>query len=104
MAVCKDICCQEFIDEIQCEKGTSVLLYTVDGFVYYGRIAKIFDKTIALLVPGAGKNHVVIRHPDQTFSPQGCSFIKEKFTLLDLCKVVAKTPSLSCQPPGLIVS
>jgi hypothetical protein len=34
MTVCKDICCKEFIDEIQCEKGSSVLLYTVDGFVY----------------------------------------------------------------------
>lgn len=104
MTVCKDICCQKFIDEIQCEKGTSVLLYTVDGFVYYGRIEKIFDKTIALLGPGAGQNHVLIRHPDQTFCPQGCSCIKEKFTLLDLCKVVAKTPHLSCLPPGLIVS
>jgi hypothetical protein len=103
MAFCKDICCKKFIDELQCGECFSLLLYTVDGFVYYGRIEKIFDNEIALLVPGAGQNQVLIRHPDQTFCPQGCSCIFEDFTLIDLCKVVAKTAPLSCLPPGLIV-
>ena len=41
MAFCKDICCKDFICELQNEKCLSMLLYTVDGFVYFGRIEKI---------------------------------------------------------------
>lgn len=103
MTFCKDTCCKNFISELECNACFSQLLYTVDGFVYYGRIEKVFDQNIALLGPGAGQNQVLIRHPDQTFCPQGCSCIFEKFTLIDLCKVVARTAALSSLPPGLIV-
>lgn len=103
MTFSRDICCKEFISKLQCGKSFSMLLYTVDGFVYYGRIEKILDENIALLGPGAGQNQVLIRHPDQTFCPQGCSCIRQKATIIDLCKVVATTAPLSSIPDGLIV-
>jgi len=104
MAICKDICCENFICDLKNDKGLSVILYTVDGFAYYGQIKKILDHKIALLVPGLGQNQVIIRHPDQTFAPQGTSIIREDFTYLDLCKVVASTAPLLSIPDGFIVS
>lgn len=102
MTVCKDTCCKKLVSDLQCDPHDSMLLYTLDGFVYYARVEKIFGR-IALLEPGAGQNEVIIRHPDQTFCPQGCSCIREKRTLLDLCKVVARTPNLTSIPIGCIV-
>ena len=104
MTLSKDICCKQLINELQCNKCHSVLLYTEDGYAYYGRIEKIIDHKIALLVPGAGQNQVIIRHPDQTFCPQGTSIIREEFTLLNLCRVVAFTAPLSSIPNECIVS
>ncbi|WP_371373426.1 hypothetical protein [Sporomusa aerivorans] len=102
MAICKDICCEQLICDLQDDSNLSVLLYTVDGFSYYGQIKKIIDHKIALLVPGLGQNQVIIRHPDQTFCPQGTSIIREDFTYLDLCKVVATTTNLISIPDGFI--
>ncbi len=102
MAICKDICCENFICGLQNDNKLSVVLYTVDGFAYYAQIKKIIDHTIALLVPGIGQNQVIIRHPDQTFCPQGNSIIREDFTYLDLCKVVASTAPLFNIPDGFI--
>jgi hypothetical protein len=101
MAICKDICCEK----PDCDHSgghLSVLLYTVDGFAYYGQIKKIIEHKIALLVPGLGQNQVIIRHPDQTFCPQGSSIIREDFTYLDLNKVVASTVHLISIPRGFI--
>lgn len=103
MDFCKDKCCKQLIDELLCNKCHSVLLYTADGYAYYGRIEKVIDHKIALLVPGAGQNDVIIRHPDQTFCPQGTSIIREEFTLLDLCRVVASSAPLSSLPNGCII-
>lgn len=104
MAFCKDICCEKLICELKNDKNLSVLLYTIDGFAYFGRINKIIDHKIALLVPGIGQDQVIIRHPDQTFAPQGTSVIREDFTYLDLCRVVASTAPLFSIPTGFIVS
>lgn len=104
MSFCKEICCEKLICELQSDNSLSVLLYTTDGFAYYARVKKIIDNKIALLVPGIGQNQVIIRHPDQTFAPQGTSIIREECTFLALSRVVAVTAPLFAIPTGFIVS
>ena len=104
MTECKVVCCKQLLKELQCAQCHSVLLYTLDGYAYYGRIEKFIDHNIAVLTAGAGQSHVIIRHPDQTFCPQGSSIIREEFTLLDLGKVVAATVALSSLPNDCIIS
>lgn len=103
MTFSKDECCKKLSSLLQCTKCQTVLLYTVDGYAYYARIEKVIDCKIALLVPGIGHSEVIIRHPDQTFAPQGTSIIREEYTYLDLCKVVAVSSPLFSIPPGFIV-
>ena len=98
MSCCTDTYCQNLICELQNDFNQSVLLFTADGFAYFGRVKKIFDHKIALLAPGVGQQQLLIRHPDQTFCPQGCSVIQEDFTFLDLRKVVAFTAPLFSVP------
>ena len=95
---------EDLVAELQRDLSRTLLLYTVDGYAYYARIKEFVDKKIALLVPGAGQLKVIIRHPDQTFCPQGTSIIREDFTYLDLSTVVAITESLSMLPFGFVLS
>ncbi|BBB90423.1 MAG TPA: hypothetical protein PKA28_18155 [Methylomusa anaerophila] len=85
----------DLICELECEIGTSVILYTVDGFAYYGELQKILDKKAVVLGPGKGQTDVIVRLPDQTFCPQGTGIIRESVALIDLCVIAAKTPELT---------
>ena len=98
-----EICHEDLIREFQRHVNQTSIFYTLDGYGYYAQIREIFDCEIALLVPGAGQTTVIIRHPDQTFSPQGTSVIRERYTYLDMRTVVAITSPLSAIPVGFII-
>ncbi len=91
---------EESFQDLQRHLCQTAIFYTADGYAYYAKIKEFVGGKIALLVPGAGQTKVIIRHPDQTFSPQGTSIIREEYTYVDLCTVVAVTSPLSAIPSG----
>lgn len=103
MAFCTDKGFENLVGELERAKGQNVLLYTVDGFAYYGQIRKIIEHKIVLVVPGTNQTAVIIRLPDQTFSPQGTSILRENYTYLDVARIAANTAHLSQIPTGWIV-
>lgn len=86
--------------DLQRQLSQTAIFFTVDGYAYYAEIKEFIDHHIALLVAGAGQTKVIIRHPDQTFTPQGSSKIQEDYTYLDFSTVVAVTGPLSSIPIG----
>lgn len=99
MSFFSDICHEGLLCELQKEIHKTMILYTVDGYAYYGKLSHILEDRVAVLVPGAGQTDVIVRHPDQTFGPQGNAAIRETITAVDLCTVVAKTVGLNEIPP-----
>lgn len=99
MGIFCDICHEGLLCELQREIRMTMILYTIDGYAYYGELSRILDDRVAVLVPGLGQTDVIVRHPDQTFGPQGSTAIRENQTYVDLCTVVAKTAPLSTIPP-----
>lgn len=94
-----DICHEGLFCELEKEIRMNIILYTVDGFAYYGKLSQILDGRVAVLVPASDQTNVIVRHPDQTFGPQGNTTIRETQTYVDLCAAVAKTVALSGIPP-----
>ena len=88
----EETCTESLISELQRQLDQSVVFYTADGYAYYAKVKDFLHDHIVLLVPGAGQTKVIIRHPDQSFMPNGGeSFIREDYTYLDLLTVVATT-------------
>lgn len=98
MSVFSDICHKSLLCELQNEIRVNMILYAVDGFAYYGRLSHVIGDRVAVLVPATDQTDVIVRHPDQTFGPQGNTAIRETETFVDLCTVVAKTAPLSSIP------
>ena len=92
----------ELICEIEHEMNQNMILYSVDGYAYYASLQRVLENRIAVLGPASDQNAIIVRHPDQTWAPQGNSSILESFTLLDLWTVVAKTGGLDEMPTGFI--
>lgn len=99
MSFFSDICHEGLLHELREELGTPMILYTVDGYAYFGRLAQILDCRVGVLVSADNLPFVLVRHPDQTFGPQETT-ITEAQTYVDLCTVVAKTSPQNQVPPG----
>lgn len=100
MGVFAEICNPELIREIKRDVNENIIFYSIDGFAYYASLQRVLDCRIAVLGPASDQKAVVVRHPDQTWAPQGNSAIQESFTLLDLWTIVAFTSGLDEIPIG----
>ena len=89
---------KHFICELEESLGENVILFTIDGYAYYGRLIQIIDCCMAVLVAGTGQTSVLVRFPDQTFYPQGNSCIPEDQTYIDICTIIAKNCNLTEVP------
>lgn len=79
------------INELQNEIGLEMILYALDGTVYFGLLQRIEDCHIARLTPASGQRSVIV------IPPNGKAY-REDFTFLDLCTLVAKSINQSTSP------
>lgn len=100
MSIYSDVCHQGLLCELHKELRRNIILYTLDGFAYYGRLSQVIDDRVAVLLPATDQTDVIVRHPDQTWGSQGNAAIRETETYVDLCTVVAKTAPQNGIPAG----
>lgn len=93
MGVCEEICNRRLIRQLENEIGTSLVLYTADGFAFYATLIRVDDHRIARLGPGTGKSNVIVLTP-------GGVTEDEEFSQVDLSCVVAKAVNVTCNPLG----
>ncbi|MDR7868436.1 MAG: hypothetical protein RIN56_16675 [Sporomusaceae bacterium] len=88
-----EICNRAFIKELSCGLNTNVLLFSADGFTYFGNLQEIEDCRIALLTPAASSesNSVEILTP-------GGELVNEVVARVDLCSIVAKSIGITHDP------
>ena len=76
-----DICNREWCDELECTCGTNVVLFTADGFAFFGLLDR-FDDGIVTLVPAGCESNVFV------ITPGGDVFL-EDLSYIDICTIVA---------------
>lgn len=76
-----DICNREWCEELECTCGTNVVLFTADGFTFFGLLDR-FDDGIVTLVPAGSERNVFV------ITPGGDVFL-EDLSYIDICSIVA---------------
>lgn len=76
-----DLCNREWCEELECACGTNVVLFTADGFAFFGLLDR-FEDGIVTLVPAADENVVIVVTP-------GGDVLVEELTFIDICIIVA---------------
>ena len=84
---------EALIKELLCELNTDVLLFGVDGFIYFGNIQGIDDCRIALLSPAIKAETRDV----QILSPGG-ELVRVDFLRVDLWTIVAKATAIVNDP------
>jgi len=84
---------EALIRELDCELNTDVLLFGVDGFIYFGNLQGIDDCRIALLSPAIKAETRDV----QILSPGG-ELVRVDFLRVDLWTIVAKGTAIAHDP------
>lgn len=84
---------EALIRELECELNTDVLLFGVDGFIYFGNLQGIDDCRIALLSPAIKATTRDV----QILSPGG-ELVRVDFLRVDLWTIVAKGTAIASDP------
>jgi len=95
MAFFDDICNKEWCDELDCACGTNVVLFTADGFAFFGLLDRVED-CIVTLVPAADQSEVVVVTP-------GGDVVLEDLSFIDLCIIVALSKNAVKNPFDCLV-
>lgn len=90
MGFFEDLCNREWCDELVCACGTNVVLFTADGFAFFGLLDR-FEDGIATLVPAGCAREVFV------VTPGGEVFL-EDLSFIDLCTVVALSKNVIENP------
>jgi hypothetical protein len=85
-----DICNREWCEELECACGTNIVLFTADGFTFFGLLDR-FDDGIVTLVPAGGERNVIIVSP-------GGDILKEDLSFIDICTIVALSKNVTENP------
>lgn len=85
-----DICNREWCDELECACGTNVVLFTADGFTFFGLLDR-FEDGIVTLVPAGSESSVVIVTP-------GGDILSEDLCYIDVCTIVALSKNATDNP------
>lgn len=85
-----DICNRHWCEELECSCGTNVVLFTADGFAFFGLLDRIEDG-IVILLPAAGENEVFVLTP-------GGAVVREELSFIDLCSIVAVSKNVVRNP------
>ncbi|MEN6411560.1 MAG: hypothetical protein ABFC84_02210 [Veillonellales bacterium] len=93
MGIFKELRNEALIRELQRELNTDVLLFGVDGFIYFGRLQRIEDCRIAALGPA-----VTAETTDVEILTPGGELRTTEFLRVDLWTIVGKGTAISSDP------
>jgi len=85
-----DICNRHWCEELECSCGTNVVLFTADGFAFFGLLDRVEDG-IVILLPAAGENEVFVLTP-------GGDVVTEELSYIELCTIVALSKNVVGNP------
>ncbi|WP_378954923.1 hypothetical protein [Pelosinus sp. sgz500959] len=85
-----DICNRHWCEELECACGTDVVLFTADGFTFFGLLDRIEDG-ILFLLPASCERSVIVLTPGGALEDEELSFI-------DICIIVAISKNV-CKNP-----
>jgi len=85
-----DICNRHWCEELECACGTNVVLFTADGFAFFGLIERVEDG-IVILLPASCQAEVVVLTP-------GGELQDEELCYVDICTIVALSKNVIANP------
>lgn len=90
MSFFKEFCNRALCKELKREEGNDIVLFTVDGFTYFGLIDLVDDRVVTLS-PATGEDFVRVLTP-------GNNRFNEIFSNIDICTIAAKARSVNNFP------
>ncbi len=85
-----DICNRHWCEELICACGNNVVVFTADGFTFFGLLDRVEDG-ILILLPAANEDDVIVITPGGEEDEEDLSFI-------DICTVVALSKNVQKNP------
>lgn len=85
-----DICNRHWCEELECACGSNVVIFTADGFVFFGLLDRVEDG-IVVLVPAGGEEQVLVLTP-------GGAVTEEDISYIDICSIVALSKNVLEDP------
>lgn len=95
MGFFEDLCNREWCCELECACGTNVVLFTADGFAFFG-LLETFEDGIVTLVPAACEDVVIVVTP-------GGDVLQEELSYIDICIIVALSKNATKNPFDCLV-
>lgn len=90
MGLFDDICNRHWCEELKCACGTNVVLFTADGFAFFGLLDRV-DDGILFLLPASCEEEVTVLTPGGAVRDEALSFV-------DICTIVAISKNV-CEDP-----
>lgn len=85
-----DLCNRHWCEELECACGSNVVIFTADGFTFFGMLDRV-DDGILTLVPASEENEVIVLTP-------GGDEETEDLTYIDVCTIVALSKNVDEDP------
>lgn len=85
-----DLCNRHWCEELECACGTNIVLFTADGFAFFGLLNRVEDG-ILFLLPAACEELVIVLTP-------GGAVEDEQLAYIELCTVVALSKNVARNP------
>lgn len=82
-----------FLDELEQELNTDILLFGADGFAYFGHLQRIENCSTAILAPAIAACTSEV----EIITPGGC-VVTVDFVRVDLCSIIAKGTGIVRDP------
>ncbi|MCX7781739.1 MAG: hypothetical protein N2491_12680 [Negativicutes bacterium] len=86
----EDLCNNEWCEILECACGQNVLLFTADGFTFFGMLDR-FEDGIVTLVPASEESEVIVTTP-------GGDTFNEDLSYIDICVIVALSKNVDDNP------
>ena len=90
MSFFDDLCNREWCEELECACGVNIVVFTADGFVFFGLLDR-FEDGILTLVPAGSESEVFVLTP-------GGEVLVEDLTYIDICAIVALSKNVVKNP------
>lgn len=85
-----DICNRHWCEELICACGTNVVVFTADGFAFFGLLDRVEDG-ILILLPSSEEDEVKV-------ITAGGEEENEDLTFIDICTVIAISKNVNENP------
>ncbi|BBB92736.1 MAG TPA: hypothetical protein PKA28_03090 [Methylomusa anaerophila] len=90
MSFFDDLCNRHWCKEFDCVCGTNVVIFTADGFIFFGLLDRVEDGVLTL-VPAANENDVFV-------ITAGGDIEEEDISYIDVCSVIALSKNVVKKP------